>query len=59
MPVFKAIYIQPGGTKTTTLSNALSDLYNRSVEENNMILSIKKSNCNKLQSTNIKNNYRP
>ena len=34
-----AIYTQPGGTKTTTIKNALSDLYNITSTENNLITS--------------------
>jgi len=34
-----AIYTQPGGPKTTTIKNALSELYNMSSVENNMITS--------------------
>ena len=39
--VWKAIYTQPGGQKTTTIKNALSELYNMSVTENNQISGIK------------------
>jgi hypothetical protein len=42
--IFLAIYTQPGGLKTTTIKNALSDLYNITTTENNLINSIQKKN---------------
>jgi hypothetical protein len=38
-PLFVAIYTQPGGKKTTTIKNALSDLYNITTAENDLITS--------------------
>lgn len=38
-PLFVAIYTQPRGKKTTTIKNALSDLYNITTAENDLITS--------------------
>ena len=40
--IFLAIYTQLGGAKITTVKNALSDLYNITNVENNLIMSMSK-----------------